>query len=89
MLDNSFNEKIILNIQPNPSFIQLEAVSSCPTTCCLEETDMLAQTSPVPPFLHTKSVKTDLVGFDFHPYIVFIENILCLTVTLSSGQSGK
>ncbi|KAK4828439.1 hypothetical protein QYF61_026596 [Mycteria americana] len=40
MLDNPSSEVKFPNIQPKPPLVQLEAISSCPITCCLgEETD--------------------------------------------------
>ncbi|KAK4820403.1 hypothetical protein QYF61_026239, partial [Mycteria americana] len=40
MLDNPFSEEKFPNIQSKPPLAQLEAISSCPTTCYLgEETD--------------------------------------------------
>ena len=67
MLDHTFGEEIFPNIQSKPPLAQLEAVSSCPITCYLEEeTDNHLATSsfqvvaenykvfPDPPFLLTK-----------------------------------
>ena len=40
MPEHPFAEEIVLNIQPKPPLVQLEAVSSCPVTCYLgEDTD--------------------------------------------------
>jgi len=47
MLYNSFSTEIFLNIQSKPPLMQLEAISTCPIACYLEEeTDIhLATTS--------------------------------------------
>ncbi|KAK4811014.1 hypothetical protein QYF61_015718 [Mycteria americana] len=67
MLDNPFSEEKFPNIQSKPPLAQLEAISSCPITCYLEEeTDPHLSTtsfqvvvesnkvSPQPPFLQAK-----------------------------------
>lgn len=37
MLENLFHEEIFPSTQPKPPLAQLEAISSCPTTCYLGE----------------------------------------------------
>jgi len=78
MPDHSFSKEFFPNIQSKLPLAQLEAIASCPITCCLrEETDShlpttsfqvaaeSANVSPEPPFLQTKQLQFLLSFFFF------------------------